>query len=134
MNNYENIVCKKCGNFFTTLTYDSGSPIDTSCTKCKNAIETQNAKLFGSVALIIIGIVVAAFVLIFSKSKSPKQTAIILLLILLSVFILVNWGFIWFVAFAILCFGWNYYKKNQLVESIEADKTEDIVQDDTSSK
>lgn len=133
MSNHTNVVCKNCGNFFTAYAYDDGTTLQRECGKCKPA-SSVNGKLIGTVALVVVGILAAGIAMLLSKSENKKQTAITIALIFTSVFIFSKWGFIWFVVFVALCFGWKYYKKNQLPKNIELNKTDDIVQDDVSSK
>lgn len=113
MSNYQNLVCTNCGNFFTAQIFE-GSSTRTVCSKCIQASTEEGEKLAGTGFLFLIGLFVAALLLIFTEFKNPKQTAITLitlLLIFISVFILSKWGFIWFVVFAALCFGLNYFIK-----------------------
>ena len=114
MSNYQNLVCDKCGNFFSSQLNFEGDPWSRTCDKCRGASAGEEAKLAGTGFLFLIGLFVAALLLIFTEFKNPKQTAITLitlLLIFISVFILSKWGFIWFVVFAALCFGLNYFIK-----------------------
>lgn len=137
MSQYENFVCSKCGNFYTTQVYESGNRVDIFCKKCKNANEIANGKIAGSIALVIFGLVVAAFWWIYSEFKGKdnniKQIAIGLLVLCLSIFIVMQWGFIGACIVAIgLYFGWKYIKKNQSNEISETNTIKVKVEDDAS--